>query len=212
MSVDVLLLTNQDDFESALPTLKSVAQTTRRAPLFVDGDQDIADVAIIDARTDLEAAQRACRRLTANAPAIAVVAVVAPADFAAVDVDWCFDDVLLPAAGEDELHTRLRLAITRRRSALACTLKFGDLVLHQASFTGSAGGKDLGLTLTVILIDNAGFGCIHRLQAAVGADAFNNRLADAYPETRVPVDFVAHARALGAKAELASTLDDFEAA
>src|ERR1700677_268346 len=148
MSVDVLLLTNQDDFESALPTLKSVAQTTRRPPLFVDGDQDIAAVAIIDARTDLEAAQRACRRLTANAPAIAVVAVVAPADFMAVDVDWCFDDVLLPAAGEDELHTRLRLAITRRRSALACTLKFGDLVLHQASFTGSAGGKDLGLTLT----------------------------------------------------------------
>jgi len=69
MSVDVLLLTNQDDFESALPTLKSVAQTARRAPLFVDGDHDIADVAIIDARTDLEAAQRACRRLTANAPA-----------------------------------------------------------------------------------------------------------------------------------------------
>jgi hypothetical protein len=112
MSVDVLLLTNQDDFETALPTLKSVAQTTRRAPLFVDGDQDIADVAIIDARTDLEAAQRACRRLTAKAPAIAAVAVVAPADFVAVDVDWCFDDVLLPAAREDELHTRLRLAIT----------------------------------------------------------------------------------------------------
>jgi 3D-(3,5/4)-trihydroxycyclohexane-1,2-dione acylhydrolase (decyclizing) len=70
----------------------------------------------------------------------------------------------------------------------------------------------LGLTLTVILIDNGGFGCIHRLQAAVGADAFNNRLADAYPQTCVPVDFVGHATALGAKAELASTIDAFEAA
>jgi 3D-(3,5/4)-trihydroxycyclohexane-1,2-dione acylhydrolase (decyclizing) len=70
----------------------------------------------------------------------------------------------------------------------------------------------LGLTLTVVLIDNGGFGCIHRLQRAVGADAFNNRLEDAYPETRIPVDFVAHARALGAKAELAGSVDAFEAA
>jgi len=70
----------------------------------------------------------------------------------------------------------------------------------------------LGLTLTVVLIDNGGFGCIHRLQGAVGAEAFNNRLADAYPDTCVPVDFVAHATALGAKAESASTIDDFEAA
>jgi 3D-(3,5/4)-trihydroxycyclohexane-1,2-dione acylhydrolase (decyclizing) len=70
----------------------------------------------------------------------------------------------------------------------------------------------LGLTLTVILIDNGGFGCIHRLQAAVGAGAFNNRLEDAYPQTRISVDFVAHARALGAKAELAGTIEAFEAA
>src|SRR5271156_546342 len=115
MSVDVLLLTDQDDFESAaLPTLTSFAQTTRRAPPSVAGQHCTADVAIIDARSDLVAGQRACRRLTANAPAIAVVAVVAPADFVSVDVDWCFDDVLLPAAGEDELHTRLRLAIPPR--------------------------------------------------------------------------------------------------
>ena len=70
----------------------------------------------------------------------------------------------------------------------------------------------MGLTLTVILIDNGGFGCIHRLQTSVGADAFNNRLEDAYPRTRIPVDFVAHAKALGAKAELASSIDAFEAA
>jgi len=70
----------------------------------------------------------------------------------------------------------------------------------------------LGQTLTVILIDNGGFGCIHRLQAAMGGEAFNNRLADAYPQTWVPVDFVAHAKSLGANAELAATLDAFEAA
>jgi DNA-binding response OmpR family regulator len=76
------------------------------------------------------------------------VAVVTPADFVTVDVDWHFDDVLLPAAGEVELQARLRLAIRRRRTALDGTLKFGDLILHQASYTGSIGARDLALTLT----------------------------------------------------------------
>ncbi len=157
--MEVLLFTNnQDDFESALPPLNSFAQTIRHAPLSdrvdgnvdgnVNGHRDSVDVAIIDARTDAAAARKVCRRLTANAPAVAVVAVVARADFVAVDVDWHFDDVLLPAAGAAELQARLRLAIARRRSALEGTLKFGDLVLHPASYTGSLAGKDLGLTLT----------------------------------------------------------------
>ena len=161
--MDVLLLTNADDFESALPTLNSFAQSIQHAPLndHTDGYYAGADVAIIDARSDLAGARRACRRLTANTPGVAVVAVVAPADFVAVDIDWHFDDVLLAAAGAAELQARLRLAITRRRSALEGTLKFGDLMLHPASYTGSLGGKDLGLTLTefkllTFLVQNAG--------------------------------------------------------
>ena len=148
--MDVLLLTDEDDFEFVLPTLKSVAQSLRHAPLsdHVNGHNGSADVAIIDARTDLAAARRVCRRLSADAPAIAVVAVVTPTDFVAVDIDWNFDDVMLPTAPADELQARLRLAVTRRRSALDGTLKFGDLLLHPASFTGSLDGKDLGLTLT----------------------------------------------------------------
>jgi DNA-binding response OmpR family regulator len=150
MSLDVLLLTDEDDFEAALSTLKSFTQTVRRAPLTddLDGQLDDADVAIIDARNDLEAARGVCRRLTSDAPSVAVVAMVAPADFVSVDVDWHADDVLLPAAGADELQARLRLAIARRRSAMDGTLKFGDLLLHPASFTGSLNGEDLGLTLT----------------------------------------------------------------
>ena len=150
MSLDVLLLTDADDFESVLPALNSFAHTTRRAPLtgHRDGQSDKADVAVIDARSDLAAARGVCRRFTASAPATAVLAVVTPRDFVAIDVDWNVDDVLLPAAGADELRARLRLAIKRRRSAVDGTLKFGDLVLHPASFTGSLAGKELGLTLT----------------------------------------------------------------
>ncbi|WAJ46888.1 response regulator transcription factor [Mycobacterium sp. Aquia_216] len=150
MSLDVLLLSNADDFASALPTLPALTQTIRRVPLSeqLDGHHDGADVAIIDARTDLAAARSVCRGLTASAPAVAVVAVVAPAHFASVDVDWRLDDVMLPAAGPDELEARLRLAIKRRRSTVDGCLKFGDLVLHPSSFSGSLRGKDLNLTVT----------------------------------------------------------------
>ncbi len=150
MSLDVLLVTDEDDFESAVPTVRSFAWRVRRVPLDdrVDGHPESADVAIIDARTNLAAARSVCRRLTAGTPAIAVVAIVVPADLPAVDVDWRFDDVMPPAAAAGELHARLRLAIARRRSALNGTLKFGDLLLHPASCTGSLDGKDLQLTLT----------------------------------------------------------------
>ena len=77
MSLDVLLLTDEEDFESALPTLKSVTQTVRHGLLSdgINGHRDTADVAVVDARTDLAAARTACRRLTSEAPATAVVAV-----------------------------------------------------------------------------------------------------------------------------------------
>jgi 3D-(3,5/4)-trihydroxycyclohexane-1,2-dione acylhydrolase (decyclizing) len=55
----------------------------------------------------------------------------------------------------------------------------------------------LGAKLTIVLLDNRGFGCIERLQSATGGASFNNVLADSAPR----VDFAAHARSLGALAE-----------
>ena len=54
----------------------------------------------------------------------------------------------------------------------------------------------LNAKLTIVVLDNRGFGCIQRLQHACGAAPFNNRLADAAPH----VDFAMHARSLGAHA------------
>ena len=53
----------------------------------------------------------------------------------------------------------------------------------------------LGLKLTIVVLDNRGFGCINRLQQSCGGEAYNNLL----PGTPA-IDFVAHARALGADA------------
>jgi 3D-(3,5/4)-trihydroxycyclohexane-1,2-dione acylhydrolase (decyclizing) len=66
----------------------------------------------------------------------------------------------------------------------------------------------LGAKLTIVLLDNRGFGCIERLQAATGGASFNNLLADAAPR----VDFAAHARSLGAQAEKVEDLAKLEGA
>jgi DNA-binding response OmpR family regulator len=151
MPLDVVVLTDEDDFESALPLLSTIAQPMRRASLAADPDGQcaMAEIAIIDARTNMAMAQDISSRLTTDNPGTAVVALVAAADCATVDVDSCdFDDVMLPGTGAEELQARLRLAISRRRSAVDGTLKFGDLLLQPASFTASLDGSDLGLTLT----------------------------------------------------------------
>ncbi|NZA26887.1 3D-(3,5/4)-trihydroxycyclohexane-1,2-dione acylhydrolase (decyclizing) [Luteimonas sp. SJ-92] len=70
----------------------------------------------------------------------------------------------------------------------------------------------LGRKLIVVLLDNRGFGCIHRLQRATGGAAFNNLLVDTRHATLPEIDFAAHARSLGALAEKAATLGELETA
>lgn len=66
----------------------------------------------------------------------------------------------------------------------------------------------LGLELIIVVLDNRGFGCIERLQKSTGGESFNNLLAEEAPR----VDFVAHARALGAEAVGVTGLDALEKA
>lgn len=70
----------------------------------------------------------------------------------------------------------------------------------------------LGLKLTIVLLDNRGFGCINRLQNATGGQSFNNLLKDARHETLPEIDFVAHAASLGAIATKAASIAELESA
>ena len=70
----------------------------------------------------------------------------------------------------------------------------------------------LGTKLIVTVLDNRGFGCINRLQAATGGAAFNNLLADAVHQTLPDIDFAAHAASLGARSEKVASLAELEAA
>jgi 3D-(3,5/4)-trihydroxycyclohexane-1,2-dione acylhydrolase (decyclizing) len=72
----------------------------------------------------------------------------------------------------------------------------------------------LGTKLVIVVLDNRGYGCIHRLQRACGGDGFNNLFDDCLQGSpgMPAIDFAAHARALGAHAEHAGSLGELEAA
>ena len=70
----------------------------------------------------------------------------------------------------------------------------------------------LGLKLTIVLLDNRGYGCINRLQNATGGASFNNLLRDTRHETLPAIDFAAHAASLGAVATKVGSLAELDEA
>ncbi|MDX8479855.1 3D-(3,5/4)-trihydroxycyclohexane-1,2-dione acylhydrolase (decyclizing) [Mesorhizobium sp. VK24D] len=64
---------------------------------------------------------------------------------------------------------------------------------------------------TVVLTDNRGYGCINRLQIECGGAEFNNMYKDSNIEAQPEIDFVAHARSMGARAEKAGSIAELEA-
>ena len=70
----------------------------------------------------------------------------------------------------------------------------------------------MGVTFTVIVTDNRGFGCINRLQMGTGGAEFNNLLKDAVHETPSAIDFAAHAASMGATSVKVSSISELEEA
>jgi len=71
----------------------------------------------------------------------------------------------------------------------------------------------MGVKLTIVLLDNRGYGCINRLQHACGGERFNNLYDyNTFQQETPQIDFVMHARSQGAIAVKASSLAELEAA
>jgi len=70
----------------------------------------------------------------------------------------------------------------------------------------------MGISFTVIVTDNRGFGCINRLQMGTGGAEFNNLLKDAVHETPSAIDFAAHAASMGATSVKVSSISELEEA
>jgi 3D-(3,5/4)-trihydroxycyclohexane-1,2-dione acylhydrolase (decyclizing) len=68
----------------------------------------------------------------------------------------------------------------------------------------------LGQKLTVVLLDNRGYGCINRLQRATGGESFNNLLQHTNHVTLPDIDFAAHAASLGARSMKVQSIAELE--
>ena len=68
----------------------------------------------------------------------------------------------------------------------------------------------MGLKLIIVVLDNRGFGCINRLQQAVGGAPFNNLFEDSVHDSLPEIDFAAHAASLGAHSEKAPDIKALE--
>jgi hypothetical protein len=97
--MNVLLITDEMDSKSVLPSLPLLFRAVRAAPIDETAivEAETADIAIVDARTDPARARPLCQRLAATQPSVAVVAVVCEGGLVAVDVEWGIDDMVLAA-------------------------------------------------------------------------------------------------------------------
>jgi 3D-(3,5/4)-trihydroxycyclohexane-1,2-dione acylhydrolase (decyclizing) len=70
----------------------------------------------------------------------------------------------------------------------------------------------MGISFTVVITDNRGYGCINRLQMYTGGAEFNNLYAHANVETQPQINFAAHAAAMGATSVKVSSIAELETA
>ncbi len=70
----------------------------------------------------------------------------------------------------------------------------------------------MGRKLTVVVLDNRGFGCINRLQMATGGANFNNLFRDVEKEQMPEIDFAKHAESMGAVSRKVASITELERA
>lgn len=70
----------------------------------------------------------------------------------------------------------------------------------------------MGISFTVVVTDNRGYGCINRLQMGTGGAEFNNLLAHAVGGENSNIDFARHAAAMGATSVKVASIAELEQA
>ncbi|WP_378736826.1 winged-helix domain-containing protein [Nocardia brasiliensis] len=150
--MELLLLTSDPDPEAVLPSLALLAHNVRPVPTEVSSllEAGTADVALVDARTDLAAARGLCRLLGSTGSSVPVVAVLTEGGLVAVNADWGLDDILLPGTGPAELDARLRLLVGRNGGVASPEnsgkITLGELVIDEGTYTARLRGRPLDLT------------------------------------------------------------------
>ena len=108
-----------------------------------------------------------------------------------------------------EIAGGLGVKMARSEAEVAVIVGDGSYMMMNSELATSV---MLGLKLTVVVLDNRGFGCIDRLQRATGGASFNNLLDTARHEAPSAIDFAAHAASMGAVAIHVDGIEGLEAA
>lgn len=150
--MELLLLTADPHPESVLPSLPLLPHTVRTAPMEVSAllEAGSAEVAIVDARTELAAARGLCRLLGTTAASVPVVAVLTEGGLVAISPEWGLDEILLTTTGPAELDARLRLLVGRQGGPVTDEnmgqITLGELVIDEGTYTARLRGRLLDLT------------------------------------------------------------------
>ena len=143
----------------------------------------VADVILVDGRTDLPAVRSLCKLMETTGNASPVILITTEGGLAAVNNEWGLTDVLLESDSPAEIDARIRLAISRvqidQTSTAYGEIKAGELVIDETTYSAKLRGKTLDLTfkefeLLKFLAQHPGrvFSRDHLLQEVWGFDYF----------------------------------------
>ncbi|ODT70861.1 MAG: 3D-(3,5/4)-trihydroxycyclohexane-1,2-dione acylhydrolase (decyclizing) [Pelagibacterium sp. SCN 63-23] len=107
-----------------------------------------------------------------------------------------------------EIAAGLGVALAQPESDVVVMVGDGSYLMMNSEIVSAV---MLGIRLTIVVLDNSGYGCINRLQMETGGANFNNLFRDTRHETMPNVDFAAHAAAMGATARKVASLAELEA-
>jgi 3D-(3,5/4)-trihydroxycyclohexane-1,2-dione acylhydrolase (decyclizing) len=107
-----------------------------------------------------------------------------------------------------EIAGGLGVKMARPGSEVIVMLGDGSYLMMNSEIATSV---TTGRKLIIVLLDNGGYGCINRLQLATGGASFNNLVDHTAGKQHPGIDFVAHARSLGAGADKAASIAELEA-
>ena len=107
-----------------------------------------------------------------------------------------------------ELAGAMGIKMARPDRDVVCMVGDGSYMMANSEL---ATAVMMGIPFTVVLTDNRGYGCINRLQRATGGAPFNNMLDDSRHVNALNLDFVSHARGMGANAVKVSGIAALEA-
>lgn len=106
-----------------------------------------------------------------------------------------------------EIAGAMGIKMAAREKDVVCMIGDGSYMMANSEL---ATAVMMGIPFTIVLTDNRGYGCINRLQKGTGGAAFNNMLDDSHHVNPANIDFVAHARSMGAIVVKAGSVSQLE--